>query len=199
MASGHGENEEKGRGPPAWDGRAETLEDYAREAGWYRSGMEKSKRAVVVARLLPLVSGPGRRIVKNLNASDFESEAGLEKFLELLRKSPLTRLALPDAFVKIDAFFGEAMKRRKHESYSSYIVRESEAFEDLNRSLKRLRVERKEEDSRDEKSGETEKEEEQSVKSVGTTAPEQDHHLGMFKNDMIRGYNLLKRAGVSPQ
>ena len=64
----------------------------------------------------------------------------MEKYLDLLAKSPLGMQPLPDAFQRIDRY--DNILRQKGESMPDYIVREDEAFTELKASLHRVRQDR---------------------------------------------------------
>ena len=87
----------------------------------------------MTARIWPGLSGPAKRLVQNFKPGEFETENGLERFLKILKDSPLGKLALPDTFRRIDDYL--EVKRMPGEPMSCYIVREEEAFEDLEELL----------------------------------------------------------------
>ena len=81
------------------------------------------------------LTGAARRVAKNLKPQKFTGDDGMDKLLAFLRNSPLGRMALPDAFGKLDAFhecrrhFGEAMQE--------YIVREEAVYPTEGRAVRR--------------------------------------------------------------
>ena len=126
---------------PSWDGNPTLLEEYCEEARWFQASLKKTDRVLAVARLRSRLAGPAKKLTKRMKAEEFETAGGLERYLRLLRESPLGRQPLPDAFNRIDGY--ENLERKKGETMPDYIVREDEAFSDLRRALRRLRLERK--------------------------------------------------------
>ena len=172
--------EEKRHFVPSWDGDAGRFADYCEECRWYRAGLKKDDRVLVVARLRPLLTGPARRVAKKMSVDEYAGTDGLEKYLEFLGKSPLGMQPLPDAFQRIDRY--DSILRHKGESMPDYIVREDEAFSELQASLTRVRQDRAKKDDHDYEE-EEEKEEADPPMDV----------VGFFDNEM-RGYKLLKGA-----
>ena len=69
-----------------------------------------------------------------------EGADGLERLLDFLKSCPLGKRPLPDAYKKIDEY--HVVQRRINETTGEYIVREANAFEEMQRALERLRGDR---------------------------------------------------------
>ena len=89
---------------PSWDGNPALLEDYCEEARWYQASLKKQDRLLAVARLRSRLAGPAKKLTKRMQAHEFETEGGLERYLHFLHESQLGRQPLPDAFNRIDGY-----------------------------------------------------------------------------------------------
>lgn len=175
---------------PGWDGDAAKFDDYVEDAKWYRAGLKKDERTLCVARLRQRLSGPAKTVVKKMqDAEDYEKVDGLEKFLALLAGSPLGRQPLPDAFQRIDKY--DLLMRRKGESMPDFIVREDEYFNELSRSMNRVRAERRKREVQQLVVDPEASSDKFDIDPDASEAGDKQH--GFFDNEM-RGYKLLKNA-----
>ena len=188
---------EKGK-VPAWDGNPALLEQFVVECGWYKNGLKPEDRKLAASRVWRELTGPAKRVVRRLKPEDFGGDDGLDKLLAWLKKSPLGRLPLPDAFQKIDHY--QRLKKQPNETFSEFIVREEEIYGDLQAAMEKLAEATA---SKAEKANESDEEEWDEgaeeeyggwvkTKKVGPAKP-------TLYEDMMRGYKLLRASGLSRQ
>ena len=127
-------------GVPWWSGEPADWDDYVIAAKWFRKALKPAERNQAPARLWQALTGSPKDAVKNLDPDEFEDQRGLERFLRVLKDSPLGKLPLQDAFTRIDGY--HQVKRHYCETTASYILRENQAHLDLQKALKRLRRDR---------------------------------------------------------
>ena len=125
---------------PSWSGDASEFEAYATACKWYQKATKESERKLIVARLWGRLHGAAKSVVKHLDPDRFEDEGGLQRFLEVLRASPLQHLPIPDSFARLEKW--NYLKRHDKESIAELIVREEELFTELQQSLTRARKDR---------------------------------------------------------
>lgn len=125
---------------PSWDGNPTTFETYVTAAKWYEKGTKASARPLVVARLWSQLSGAAKSVVRYLEPEAFEGPDGLQRFLDVLRASPLQQLPVPDSFGRLEKW--HSLRRSDRESMAELIVREEELFTELQQSLMRARHDR---------------------------------------------------------
>lgn len=104
------------------------------------SGTPRPPRRVkdlVVARLWGKLKGAAKSVVRHLDPDAFEGKDGLEKFLPVLRDSPLP---VPDSFSRLERW--NNLKRYDRETISKLLVREEEHFTELQQALARARMDR---------------------------------------------------------
>ena len=87
---------------PSWSGDASEFEAYATACKWYQKATKESERKLIVARLWGRLHGAAKSVVKHLDPDRFEDEGGLQRFLEVLRASPLQHLPIPDSFARLE-------------------------------------------------------------------------------------------------
>ena len=125
---------------PAWDGDPGTFEAYATSCKWFERGTKESERKLVVARLWGRLTGSAKSVVRYLEPSEYDDPQGLQRFLDVLRASPLQQLPVPDSFMRLERW--NSLRRREKESVTELIVREEELFTELQQSLNRARKDR---------------------------------------------------------
>ena len=79
-------------------------------------------------------------MVKHLDPDELEAGDGLQRLLEVLRKSPLQQLLVPDMFKRLDA--GHHLQRQANETIPELLVREKDLFVQLQQSSVRARQDR---------------------------------------------------------
>ena len=125
---------------PCWDGNPSSFEEYVTAAKWYHRGTKTNERDLVVARLWGQLHGAAKSVVRYLEPDQYEGSDGLDRFLEVLRASPLQQLPICDSFVRLEKW--HSLRRTDKESIPELIVREEELFTELQQSLMRARRER---------------------------------------------------------
>ena len=79
--------------------------------------------------------GKAESVVRNLDPQEYLGDNGVEKLLEVLRKSPLQKLPIPDSFSRLERW--SSMHKRQAETIPQLLVREEELFVELQASLRR--------------------------------------------------------------
>ena len=102
-----------------------------RQRLWFRAGLKPGELE--------------RAVVRMCKPQDFEDARGVERFLRILRESPLASMPVPDAYKKRQAY--DQIRRRPGEVIGNCFVREQRAFREMTEALRRVR------NSRNEKSG----------------------------------------------
>ena len=122
---------------PSWDRDPNTFERFATNCRWYSNSLKSSARPLAAPRVWHKLTGSAKSVVRNLDPEQYIGTDGLEKLLQVLRKSPLQRLPIPDTFQRLERWTG--MTRRSQESIPELLVREEELFTELQQSLLRAR------------------------------------------------------------
>ena len=125
---------------PSWSGEASQFEAYATACKWFQKATKESERKLIVARLWGRLTGVAKSVVRHLDPDSFEGDDGLNKFLEVLRRSPLQQLPISDSFSRLEKW--NVLRRQERESIAELIIREEELFTDLQQSLTRARSDR---------------------------------------------------------
>ncbi len=124
-------------GVPTWDGDPDTFQAFEQAAAWYVSGLKDNEKKLAAARVWSNLRGSARLAVGRLLAKDYEREDGLGRLLEYLRKTPLAKQPLPDAYRRIGQYRG--IKRFRGDTAAQYVLREQEAYDRMLESLRKLR------------------------------------------------------------
>ena len=135
-SSGYG-----GQEVPSWNGDPGSFSTFETACRWYVLTLKDSEKAGAAARIWSRLSGPAKSVVRHLDPDRFHHAQGLQRLLEILRRSPLQTLPIPDTFQKLERWSN--MKRKDQESIPEFLVREEENFAELQQSLKRSRDLRK--------------------------------------------------------
>jgi len=98
-------------------------------ARWYHRGTKTNERDLVVARLWSQLSGAAKSVVRYLEPDQYEGSDGLDRFLEVLRSSPLQQLPICDTFLRLEKW--HSLKRSEKETIPELIVREEQLFQEL--------------------------------------------------------------------
>ena len=122
---------------PSWDGNPSTFERFATECRWYQFSLKASEKQLAAPRVWHRLMGSAKSVVRNLDPAVYCTSSGLEKLLDVLRRSPLQRLPVPDTFQRLERWSG--LHKRQGESIPQLLVREEELFVELQQSLQRAR------------------------------------------------------------
>ena len=125
---------------PTWSGDPADFESYATACRWYQKATKESERKLVVARLWSRLQGAAKSVVKHLDPDQYESESGLQAFLQVLRSSPLQQLPISDSFNRLEKW--NHLRRGDKETITELIVREEVLFTELQQALVRARRDR---------------------------------------------------------
>lgn len=125
---------------PTWSGDPSEFEAFSVACRWYEKSLKDSERKQAASRVWARLQGPAKAVVRHCNPDDYESTDGLTKLIEVLRKSPLQELPIPDSFKRLDIW--HQLKRSQHESIAQLLVREEDLFTQLQQSLQRARLDR---------------------------------------------------------
>ena len=120
---------------PNWNGDPSSSERFCVACKWFSYSLEESERKHAAARIWAKLQGPAKSVVRNLDPEQFIGNHGVDRLLEILRKSPLQRLPIPDSFQRLEKWSG--LRRRRDESIPQMLVREEEIFQELISSLQR--------------------------------------------------------------
>ena len=101
------------------------------------STLKASEKQLAAPRVWHRLVGFAKSVVRNLDPTAYSTQNGLDKLLEVLRRSPLQRLPVPDTFQRLERWSG--LHRRQGESIPQFLVREEELFVELQQSLIRAR------------------------------------------------------------
>ena len=123
---------------PTWDGDPNTFERFVTACKWYHYSLKDNERHLAAARVWNKMTGPAKGVVRNLSPEEFAGPDGIEKFLSVLRESPLQKLPIPDSFSRLERW--SSLSRRQQETIPQMIVREEELFTELQASLRRARA-----------------------------------------------------------
>ena len=86
-------------GVPVWNGGdILTLRDYETAALWFIADLKPGEQERAVARLWVNLQEPAKEVVRMCKPQDFEDARGVERFLRILRESPLASMPVPDAY-----------------------------------------------------------------------------------------------------
>ena len=200
---------------PTWNGDPASFESFVTACEWYSTGLKDAERKLAASRIWQRLTGAAKSVVKHLNPSDFDSPAGLNKLLAILRDSPLQKLPVPDSFSRLERWTG--LRRNQAETIPQLLVREEELFVELQNALKRARADRikmtttgvgtgeRERDpsvspSRSPQFTAAQREAREEAEAAGNTTAEDGGSPvaeGGFFEDELRGYRLLKAAKLS--
>ena len=87
---------------PVWDGDPNSFERFATACRWYAYGLKQSERPLAAPRVWNRLSGSAKSVVRNLDPEEYVGNNRLEKLLEVLRRSPLQKLPIPDSFQRLE-------------------------------------------------------------------------------------------------
>ena len=197
---------------PTWNGDPASFESFVTACEWYATGLKDQERKLAASRIWQRLTGAAKSVVKHLNPSDFDSPAGLNKLLAILRDSPLQKLPVPDSFSRLERWTG--LRRNHAETIPQLLVREEELFVELQNALKRARADRIKTTATGVGTGEKERDpsvspsrspqftarrDEEEEVDPGAGRRDDDHPgaEGGFFEDELRGYRLLKAAKLS--
>ena len=175
---------------PVWDGRAETLDEYAEVVRDLVLGTKRDERALIGPRLraaLPINSA-ARRWAKKVRDEDLTKENGAQMLIEVFRENagarPLNRFS-----VELDTLFYNC-RRRSGETFPEYAQRQEEQHEKATEALRSVltadRIAQRRQTVRREGAEQEEEEEDDPL-------PEQ-----LF-DEIIRGFLLWRNSGVPLQ
>ena len=206
---------------PTWNGDPATFHTFETACRWYEKTLKEGERRGAAARVWSRLTGPARSVVKHLSPEDFDNSAGLDKLLLVLRSSPLQTLPIPDSFSKLERW--HSLRRKDTETIPELIVREDDLFRELQQSLLRSRAGKQEvlegalpaatetPKSAAAASPSSAKEKKETAGDDGEDAAPQEEQataappllvrpaaqsVGFFE-DELRGYRLLKAAGLN--
>ena len=196
---------------PTWNGDPASFESFVTACEWYSIGLKDQERKLAASRIWQRLTGAAKSVVKHLNPSDFDSPAGLNKLLAILRDSPLQKLPVPDSFSRLERWTG--LRRNHAETIPQLLVREEELFVELQNALKRARADRIKTTATGVGTGEKErdpsvspsrspqfaasKDAEEAEESGAGRGEDHPGAEGGFFEDELRGYRLLKAAKLS--
>ena len=200
---------------PTWNGDPASFESFVTACEWYSTGLKDAERKLAASRIWQRLTGAAKSVVKHLNPTDFDSPAGLNKLLAILRDSPLQKLPVPDSFSRLERWTG--LRRNQAETIPQLLVREEELFVELQNALKRARADRIKMTTTGVGTGERERDpsvspsrsplftaaqreaREEEETAGHTTAEDGGSPVaeGGFFEDELRGYRLLKAAKLS--
>ena len=191
---------------PTWDGDPSSFESFATSCKWFEASLKDNEKKLAAPKIWQRLSGSAKSVVRHLDPSEFGATNGLQKLLDVLRKSPLQRLPVPDSFQRLERW--TSMRRGPQETIAQLLVREEELFVELQQALQRARQEREpsmpvtsapgeippmsESPSQSPMAGPT-------ATTLPTPSPETTSNsssAGFFEDEM-RGYRLLKAAKLS--
>ena len=104
-SSGYG-----GQEVPSWNGDPGSFSTFETACRWYVLTLKDSEKAGAAARIWSRLSGPAKSVVRHLDPDRFHHAQGLQRLLEILRRSPLQTLPIPDTFQKLERWSN--MKRK---------------------------------------------------------------------------------------
>ena len=125
---------------PVWSGDPSEFEAFCIACRWYETSLKENERKQAASRVWAKLHGPAKAVVKHLNPEEYESIGGLRKLLEVLRRSPLQELPVPDSFRRLDSW--HQLRRQPTETIAQLLVREEDLFTQLQQSLSRARTDR---------------------------------------------------------
>ena len=151
----------------------------------------------------------------SLNPDEYEDAGGLDRLLEVLRKSPLQSLPVPDSFARLESW--HSLRRYDRETIPELLVREEDLFVQLQQSLQRARADRvvqlgvtgsrareflqtdpQSTPSQSPLSGTAQRQQRaERRQEAETPEPEPRGATADFFEDEMRGYRLLKAARLS--
>ena len=207
---------------PTWNGDPATFHTFETACRWYEKTLKEGERRGAAARVWSRLAGPARSVVRHLSPEDFDNSAGLDKLLQVLRASPLQTLPLPDSFSKLERW--HSLRRKDMETIPELIVREDDLFRELQLSLLRSRARKQEvlegvlpptpvspkaaaaaspSSAKDKKEATDEGDDAEAApqEEAATSTPPllvkpAAPTVGFFE-DELRGYRLLKAAGLN--
>ena len=205
---------------PTWNGDPATFHTFETACRWYEKTLKEGERRGAAARVWSRLTGPARSVVKHLSPEDFDNSAGLDKLLQVLRASPLQTLPIPDSFSKLERW--HSLRRKDTETIPELIVREDDLFRELQQSLLRSRAGKQEviegvlpampetpkaaaaspssakekKETAGDDGEEAAPQEEQATTAPPLPLKPAAQTVGFFE-DELRGYRLLKAAGLS--
>ena len=125
---------------PTWDGNASTFDSFVVSCKWFRKSLKESEQKQAASKVWQRLTGVAKSVVRHLDPDKFEDAEGLDRLLEVLRRSPLQSLPVPDSFARLEAWNG--LRRFDRESVPELLVREEDLFVQLQQSLQRARKDR---------------------------------------------------------
>ena len=125
---------------PTWDGNASTFDSFVVSCRWFRKSLKESEQKQAASKVWQRLTGVAKSVVRHLDPDKFEDAEGLDRLLEVLRRSPLQSLPVPDSFARLEAWNG--LRRFDRESVPELLVREEDLFVQLQQSLQRARKDR---------------------------------------------------------
>ena len=129
-----------GEDVPTWDGDPSSFEQFVTSCKWFEASLKDTEKKLAAPKIWQRLSGSAKSVVRHLDPTEFGSAEGLQRLLDVLRKSPLQRLPVPDSFQRLERW--TSMRRSPQESIAQLLVREEELFVELQQSLQRAREER---------------------------------------------------------
>ena len=111
---------------PNWDGDPSSFESFVTSCKWFEASLKDNEKKLAAPRIWQKLSGSAKSVVRHLDPNEFGSTDGLQKLLDVLRKSPLQRLPVPDSFQRLERW--TSMRRSPQESIAQLLVREEELF-----------------------------------------------------------------------
>ena len=125
---------------PTWDGNAATFESFVVSCKRFRKALKDSEQKQAASRVWQRLTGVAKSVVRHLNPDEYEDAGGLDRLLEVLRKSPLQSLPVPDSFARLESW--HSLRRYEREYIPELLVREEDLFVQLQQSLQRARADR---------------------------------------------------------
>ena len=196
---------------PTWDGNASTFDSFVVSCKWFRKSLKESEQKQAASKVWQRLTGVAKSVVRHLDPDKFEDAEGLDRLLEVLRRSPLQSLPVPDSFARLEAWNG--LRRFDRESVPELLVREEDLFVQLQQSLQRARkdrlgdvgrpgarIEPSSTPSQSPLSGAVHRRRERLIEEQAEGAEEPSTTMpgsADFFEDEMRGYRLLKAARLS--
>ena len=122
---------------PCWSGDPTEFETFATACRWFEKSLKDNERKSAASRVWARLQGPAKAVVRHLDPDQYEGSDGLSRLVDVLRKSPLQCLPVPDLFKRLDQW--HQLKRNSNESIPQFLVREEDMFVQLQDALRRAR------------------------------------------------------------
>ncbi len=81
---------------------------------WFRKALKDSEQKQAASRVWQRLTGVAKSVVRHLNPDEYEDAGGLDRLLEVLRKSPLQSLPVPDSFARLESW--HSLRRYERET-----------------------------------------------------------------------------------